>query len=66
MATVCNHTLSHVDPLGTWIVEESKATKRVICRVCKRFYGYVRERAPPKRMMQFTTSDDATDDGDDE
>ena len=62
MAFTCNHTLNHADPLGTWIVEESKATKRVICRVCKRFYGFIQAGTPTKRVMDFTTSDDAGDD----
>ena len=58
----CNHTLSHTDPLGTWTVEESKSAKRVICRVCKRFYGYIRDGQPPKRTMQLTASEETGDD----
>lgn len=38
---VCRHALYHTDPRSTWAVDPK--TGRVVCRVCRRFYGFVRK-----------------------
>jgi hypothetical protein len=40
-AAVCNHTLRHDAPGSTWETVSAPGGRKVVCRVCGRFYGYM-------------------------
>ncbi len=46
-ATACDHTLHHANPdgklLGSWHIVQAGKRRKVVCKVCGRFYGYLRE-----------------------
>ena len=42
----CRHTIRHTDPDGTWTTERRNGRDRVVCKLCGRFYGYVRDQVP--------------------
>ena len=41
----CNHTPFPVDPngatTGSWIIDYQGDTARIVCEICRRFYGYL-------------------------
>jgi hypothetical protein len=45
----CNHTLCHTDPSGSWLNVPGKGgARKVVCRSCGRFFGYIASQARPE------------------
>lgn len=49
-STACNHTLSHTAAGTSWQVVTSGDRRKVVCRECGRFYGYINAPPPVKPL----------------